>query len=838
MNMTQTATKFYLKIQQVEKQCLFELAWGIGQQLTVSLPYPESLAISYQDWQQNYLNFYHKALRGRVVNTGKLTRQVDWHQKLVQAEAKLVFEFHRWLRHEQLYDIRAMVAQAAKQKIESSLSQQNTDVPTVDVFITCNSQDLSRLPWEAWEITEFAASSKIRIARQPINIRNTTATVNSPSKRGRSKARILAILGDDTGLNFQADKEAVKFLSPIAEVEFVGWQPQESQAELKDKIVKAITDQRGWDILFFAGHSNETVNTGGEIAISPSTTLCITEISQPLTMAKQRGLQFVIFNSCSGLSIANALIDLGLSQVAVMREPIHNQVAQEFLVRFLQSLGEYKDVHESLLSACQFLKLEKNLTYPSTYLIPSLFRHPGAPLFRLKRSSLRQELIRWLPTRREAMAISALILCSLQLSTQRFLIDKRVLVQAMYRQYTNQVERQNSPPVLLVEIDEDSITKAKISNPVPIDRSYMAKIIDQLTTMNAKIIGIDYILDRYQPENDKKLAQTLRSSIEQQNTWFVFATSPNGSGGWLEVLPELASPKWRLQGNVHVLGYDRYVTHLTLLPRKYSTETPLPFAYLLAVAHLLNFEQSDNLLQPQINSSIDLLSQVKNHIAQTTGKNFLDLFSSSSRLQPLTKFSYRLRQMWLYPIIDFSIPPEAIFVRLPAWQLLESDEYELLPKMTLEKRPSIVIIAAKYKDAGLTPGEDNFPLPAAVRYWRSQKNPPDPSRAFPGGEIHSYLVHHFLKQRLVIPIPNLWLIGVAAVFGKGVVLMLDNNSNSNIQKKEIILSSVFLLTLIYALASLQIYISAAILLPWLLPSLTFWIYIFLDSIEPKSTFDN
>jgi len=826
--MTQTATRFYLKIQQVEKVCLFELAWGIGQQLTVTLPYPESLTISYQDWQKNYLNFYHKALRGRVVNTGKLTRQVDWHQKLVQAEAKLLCEFHRWLRHEELYEIRAIVAEAAKQKTEGLSLQHQTHVSTIDIFITCSSQDLCHLPWEAWEITEFAASRKIRIVRQPINIRKTI--VNNRSDRPRNKARVLAILGDDTGLNFQVDKEAVKSLSPIAEVEFVGWQPQESQAELKEKIVKAITDQRGWDILFFAGHSNETLNTGGEIAIAPGISLSIKEIAQPLTVAKQRGLQFAIFNSCSGLSIANTLIDLGLSQVAVMREPIHNQVAQEFLVRFLQSLAEYKDVHESLLSACQFLKLEKNLTYPSTYLIPSLFRHPEAPLFCLQPSSLKQQLKRWLPTKREAMAISALILCSWQLSTQSFLIEKRVLVQAMYRQFTKQVARENSPPVLLVEIDEDSIKKAKISDPRPMDRSYIAKIIDRLTTINAKIIGIDYLLDRYQPENDKKLAQTLRSSIEKQNTWFVFATSRNQAGGWFEVLPELASPEWRLQGDTFLVGYDIYVTHVTLLPRKYSTRKPLPFAYLLAVAYLLNFEESENLVQPQINSSVNWLSQVKNHIAQTTGKNFLDLFSSSSRLQPLTKFSYRLGQMWMHPIIDFSIPPEAVFLRLPAWQLLDSNESELLAKTLLEKRPSIVIIAARYKDAGLAPGEDNFPLPAAVNYWRSQKEPPNPSKTFTGGEIHTYMVHHFLKQRFVIPIPNLWLIGIAALLGKGVVLMLENPTKK--QQQETILLLLFLLNIIYGLVSLQIYISAAILLPWLLPTLTFWIYIFLYLINP------
>ncbi|MGK7919742.1 MAG: CHASE2 domain-containing protein [Trichodesmium sp.] len=828
--MNHTNSRFHLKIQQVEKVCLFELTWGMGQQLNVTIPYPESLTISYQNWQKNYLSFYHKALRGRVVNTGKINKQIDWHQKLVQAEAQLLCEFHRWLRHEQLYDIRASIAQAAKQKTESLRSlQQNINLPTVDVFLTCSCQDLCRLPWEAWEITEFAAFCKIRIVRQPINIRNTTVC---ESEHRRSKARVLAILGDDTGLNFQEDKNAVKSLSPIAKVEFIGWQPQESKAALKEKIVKAITNEQGWDILFFAGHSNETQNTGGEIAIAPGVSISLTEIAQPLSIAKQRGLQFAIFNSCSGLSIANTLIDLGLSQVAIMREPIHNEVAQEFLVRFLQSLAKYKDVHESLLAACQFLKVEKNLTYPSTYLIPSLFRHPEAPLFHLQPSGIKQKLKRWLPNKREAIAISTLVLCSWQLSTQSFLIEHRVLVQAMYRQFTNQVERENLPPVVLVEIDEDSIKKAKISDPRPMDRAYIAKIIDQLTNINAKIIGVDYLFDRHQGENDKKLAQTLRSSIEKQNTWFVLATSRNQAGGWFEALPEVAAPEWRLQGDTFVIGYDIYVTHLTVLPNEYSSQKPLPFAYWLAVAHKLNFVQPGEAIKPDINSSVNWSSEVENHIVQTTDRDFLDLFSRSSRLQSLTKFSYELGQMWLHPIIDFSIIPEAVFLRLPAWQLLENTESELLAKTKLEKLPSVFIIAAGYEDAGLSPGEDNFPLPAAVRYWRSQKQPPDLNKAFTGGEIHAYMVHHFLKQRLVIPIPNLWLIGIAILLGKRTVLMLEKKSQNRQHKN--VLMVLFLLTIIYGLASLQIYISVAILLPWLLPSVTFWIYIFLYLMNHKS----
>lgn len=99
----------------------------------------------------------------------------------------------------------------------------------------------------------------------------------------------------------------------------MGWQPGQEIAELKAKISAAIADERGWDVLFFAGHSNETVLTGGELAIAPNVSLSISEITPQLLKAKQRGLQFALFNSCSGLTLANSLIDLGLSQVAVMR---------------------------------------------------------------------------------------------------------------------------------------------------------------------------------------------------------------------------------------------------------------------------------------------------------------------------------------------------------------------------------------------------------------------------------------------------------------------------------------------------------------------------------------
>ncbi|MDF5728259.1 MAG: hypothetical protein PUP92_09525 [Rhizonema sp. PD38] len=53
------------------------------------------------------------------------------------------------------------------------------------------------------------------------------------------------------------------------------------------------------------------------------------------------------------------------------------------------------------------------MIYPSSYLIPSLFQHPEAALFRLEPFGIKQKLKNLIPTRREAIALSSLVLISL-----------------------------------------------------------------------------------------------------------------------------------------------------------------------------------------------------------------------------------------------------------------------------------------------------------------------------------------------------------------------------------------------------------------------------------------
>ena len=855
-------TNFKLKVQQFGQICVFELSWGTGQQLSATLNYPESLTTFYQEWQRVYLSYYKSGLRGWIEDSGSLTSPpIDWHTKLVQAEAKFLSEFHHWLRSAELFEIRAAIAKHQNLEfIQPSRIKGDKHYQPINVFLTCSSIELERLPWEAWEIgAEFSKVGTIRIARTPLNIHHST---NSKPQHRSRKARILAILGDDTGLNFKGDKEAVRSLSRIADIEFVGWQPGQNIAELKASISAAIADECGWDILFFAGHSNEMAMTGGELAIAPNISMSIREITPQLLLAKQRGLQFALFNSCSGLNIAASLIDLGLSQVAIMREPIHNDVAQEFLLRFLQGLADYRDVHDCLLLACQHLKLEKNLTYPSTYLIPSLFCHPKAVLFQIKPFGFKEQLKQISPTRTEAIAISVLTALSLLLPVQDFLLEKRLLIQAAYRQFTQQSPTTVPPPVLLVQIDEKSIQAAKIVDPKPMDRKYLASLVDKLSAINAKVVGIDYLLDRPHHKNDAILAKSLQKSILRQpdSTWFVFASVRDYTGGWLTVLPEIASPNWSLQGSINLSrGYMGLVS-----PEK---SAKLPFSYLLALGYQLNgmaFDppqpplkrgEQDKLkvntprlreaggeeiraypnsielefsLLPQFSSKIEFLSQIDRYLKQDKGQDYRHLFSSRAQLQPITSFSYDLGQMWLHPIIDFSIPPQQVYQSIPAWKLLESSANS--PQLNHIQQQVVMIAPGGYGEAGIfEEGQDNFPVPAAINYWFKQANPPVKHRRFTGGKTHAYMIHHYLNRRLVVPIPDLWMIGVAVLLGKSIAIMMKP------RQQRVQLRTLLGGTVVYGLISLQVYSSGAILLPLVFPSLTILIY-FLPLLLRKKTY--
>ena len=87
------------------------------------------------------------------------------------------------------------------------------------------------------------------------------------------------------------------------------------------------------------------------------------------------------------------------------------------------------------------------------------------------------------------------------------------------------------------------------------------------------------------------------------------------------------------------------------------------------------------------------------------------------------------------------------------------------------------------------------------------------------------MTHHFLTRHIIIPIPDIWAVGVAIALSKITVFVL---------KRQLRLSPKFCLqiltcslggAIIYGIVVAQIYVSAGVLLPWFLPSSVFLAYV-------------
>ncbi len=759
-----------LKVFRVEKVCFFELAWGQGQQMTAQIPYPETLTQLYEHWQVCYLDFYRTSFRGRIKNSGTLSAApIDYRSRLVSAEAAFLAEFYDWLKSRELLEIRSKIAHLSQQ---TNSSQQSG----TDLFLTCEPLALARFPWEVWEILgEFGQRSSLRIIRTPANLRHLPTT-----KPRSGKMRMLVILGDETGLSFQSEITALRSLERFAEVQFEGWHVGEPIAGLKERIAQRLVDPAGWDILFFAGHSNESVLTGGELAIAPQTSIFLKEIQPQLLKAKENGLQFAIFNSCKGLDLANTLIDLGLSQVAIMREPIHNSVAQDFLIQFIQHLTpeggrEPKNVYDALDQACQYLKLDRNLTYPSAYFIPSFFCHPETSPFTPRVIGIRQKLRSLLPSRRQAIALGTIAFATAVTPIQDLLLDGRLVSQSIYRHVTHQVPSSN-PKINIVQIDDTSIQQGLIPPGGlinPMNRSALARIVDGIGTVSPEVLAIDYILDRASSE-DLVLAKSLVKA-QSRDISLVFGSLQNTETlGISSTLRNTLNPDKARNGQIEFyFGYQPV-----------GCASACPFGLAIADQYLK---------KSSTQSPLDL---------KRDWRSFLQSVGS----------------MAFSPITDYSIPNDRVYTTTSAMSVLGTK----FSKTSQE--PIFILAAGDYREAGIGGGNvseknnDKFPVPGAVNYWRLIDKKPAISQ-ITGAEIHAYSIYQAVNRRSVTPIPDILLVGLAAILGTGF-----QARRRFYPAKHFVPWNIFLTAAIYGGIGLQAFISAGLLLPWLWPSLTLWLY--------------
>ncbi|MEL7223491.1 MAG: CHAT domain-containing protein, partial [Cyanobacteria bacterium J06576_12] len=515
---------FDLKVlSQSDGACSFYLVWDGGKRdLFANQPLSPQLRRNYQNWKRQYIRYYEFESAQAGPRSGSLTAltTADSSAAVRNAEDNFITTFLDWLG---AGDTRIIERQLQSALIDAVQAREEEDVSQaveVRVFLACSERFLQQLPWEEWArklIPSSLPPGAIRIIRTSQD--DARGLGFSHLLDSLKKPRILAIISEDEDLDTDQDWRVLQSLRAVADVEIADWLPGDPAHVIAQKVGDAIRDDRGWDILFFAGHSDDQSNASGSFKITPTVDLSMNDVRDHIETARNFGLRLAIFNSCSGLAIARSLIQSGI-QAVVMRERIRSDAALAFLDEFCQRFKGHQNVHESMLQACEALRTTERIKFPSGHLIPSFFSPPRARPYRIKPYGILQKARRWLPTQWEVIPLGIVLLLGSIRGVQNVFIEVRTVAQAVYRETTDQIPEQ-LPPVHLLAIDQDALDEAGIYDTDRVSQAYLAQTIQQLTELKPTTFGISFILSAVQNPGSRELSETMNALNDEQGTWFV-----------------------------------------------------------------------------------------------------------------------------------------------------------------------------------------------------------------------------------------------------------------------------------------------------------------------------
>lgn len=244
--------------------------------------------------------------------------------------------------------------------------------PEIRVTIQTDDLILKQLPWQAWDL--FSQHySQAEIAISP-------PEYEPPEGWGKIKqhpqVRILVILGSDENITLDEDS---KLLNRVREH---GATLQTLSQPTLDELKNVLAEPKGWNIIFYAGHSETNDEGKGVLHLNERESITIDDIKEPLEVAIKNGLYLAIFNSCDGLGISAQLAELRLPQSIVMKEEIDNQMAIDFLQYFLDSFSRNKPLFISVGNARKYLEKTYNNSdqFPGGHWLPVIVPNPAVPL--------------------------------------------------------------------------------------------------------------------------------------------------------------------------------------------------------------------------------------------------------------------------------------------------------------------------------------------------------------------------------------------------------------------------------------------------------------------------
>ncbi|MGB3760313.1 MAG: CHAT domain-containing protein [Rivularia sp. (in: cyanobacteria)] len=340
---------------------LWEVGNSFPEQFIGSLPPAPELAQLYRNWRLSYQSLFDLRLRTRTfdeddeieIEATGITNvsSIDFNNLSTGLQQYL----NNWLKSVEFLNI--------DRKLRSALNS----TEEIRVIIETNHALLRRLPWYCWDF--FDDYPKAAMALSQLEYQRIASS--KQPKLPRDKVRILAVLGNSKNIDLEAEARFLESLQD-AQVEFL-------VKPSRNTFNNYLWDSKGWDILFFAGHSKTEEETG-RIYINENNTdnsLTIEQLKEALKQAIEKGLKLAIFNSCDGLGLADELQRLHIPTVIVMREPVPNLVAQKFFEYFLDYFAiEQLPLYLSVKQARKRLQGLEN-EFPAASWLPIICQNPG-----------------------------------------------------------------------------------------------------------------------------------------------------------------------------------------------------------------------------------------------------------------------------------------------------------------------------------------------------------------------------------------------------------------------------------------------------------------------------
>ncbi|MBD2778923.1 CHASE2 domain-containing protein [Iningainema tapete] len=597
-----------------------------------SLPAAPEIAQLYRSWQILYsavYRYYGLCVRLEIEDTDVTNfSEVEFHDLCQQLSCKI----NAWLNSEQF------------RKIDQKLRTQLNPNEEIRFMIATGDNLLRRLPWHLWNLFEDYPNAEVALscleAQRPHKIYTK-----------ETKVKILAIFGDSTGIDISKDKGFLEKLSNQAKINFL-IEPQ--RKELSNELW-----EKGWNILFFAGHSSSQEK--GVLQINRTTTITLDKLKHGLRKAIESGLRLAIFNSCDGLGLAEALEDLHIPQVIVMREPVPDVVAQEFLRHFLTEFSSGQPLYSALREARKRLEGIED-EYPCATWLPVICQNPlEAPMI----WQLQPKMISWKSVL--AILLTSLLVTSLVMGVRYWGYLQTSELQAFdhFMQMRSQlVTEKPDQRLLIITIDEADI-QYQINKGMQMRWSLsdeaLTQVLEKLNKYQPRTIGLDIYRDGIVDPKYPNLANRFGQDNRLLFVCKVATTDDDGDSDGIP--PPSGVSKERLSFSDFVADDEniarRQLLHLTPPPKSLCT-AEYAFSLQLALNYLdKEGKTSDVTKEGYLQIGDVVFPQLKEH---TSGYQKVDASGYQVLLnyRSLPSVEKIAQQVSLRDVLDKKIPSESV----------------------------------------------------------------------------------------------------------------------------------------------------------------------------------